>query len=465
MIHLSIHLFFVIAAILLTVFAPCGWNAGFIYLVSGCFLLQNAIYYVLEGRKNILRVELFFGIAFFFVNFAYPLFYYLEAPYFSLYYLPWPQLVISRATAIAYLGYAFYMLGLCPRPKKEVSFPKETKVKWTISNRQFTLFFLLMVVSFILYIAFGGLKVMKEVYSGSNASLRDSGAYSYFYILFSLASYLVAMFLFRLPRHKWWFYLGVILLILIAMLSTGSRTLALGIVLILVVGWNNHFRKFRWWEVLCVMIGGVLSLFLIVQVRQYDNNWIVAAQQIQIARITDVFKDLIINGRNLYVLVDYAIQNGYSYLHGMLLNIASILPGLSKPIMDITGDPYEVLCAQEFVNYLTLGLDSSWGLGCNMIGDAFRSFGYIGTAICMWLIGWGVRMSYNKRNENVYIYTIYYLLVSYSIFYTRGPILFPPRTLLWTLAIVWITNKIYKSQIIGQWCKKAKGLIAEKIKQ
>ena len=81
----------------------------------------------------------------------------------------------------------------------------------------------------------GGLKVMKEVYSGAGASLKDTGAYSYFYILFSLASYLVAMFLFRLPRRKWWFYLGVIALIIIAMLSTGSRTLALGIVLILVV--------------------------------------------------------------------------------------------------------------------------------------------------------------------------------------------------------------------------------------
>lgn len=464
MIHLSIHLVFVIAAILLTVFAPSGWNAEFIYLVSGCFLLQNALYYALEGRKNILRFELFFGIAFFFVNFAYPLFYYLQAPYFSLYYLTYPQQVISRATAIAYLGYAFYMLGVCPRPKKDSSVTQEQKAQWTISNRQFTLIFLLMVVCFALYIGLGGLKVMKEVYSGAGASLKDTGAYSYFYILFSLASYLVAMFLFRLPRRKWWFYLGVIALIIIAMLSTGSRTLALGIVLILVVGWNNHFRKFRWWEVLCVMVGGVLALFLIVQVREFDNNWLVAAQQIQVFRITDVFKDLLINGRNLYVLVDYALQNGYSYLHGMLLNIASVLPGLSQPIMDLTGEPYELLCAQEFVNYLTLGYDSSWGLGCNMIGDAFRSFGYVGVAVCMWLIGWGVRVSYHKCNENIYIYVIYYLLVSYSVFYTRGPILFPPRTLLWTLAIVWVVNKIYKSQIIDQWCKKANNIITEKIK-
>lgn len=454
MIHLSIHIVFALIAIILTVFAPMGWNTGFIYLLGRCFVLQNTLYYIFEGRKNILRFELFFGVAFFFVNFAYPLFYYLEDPYFSFYCCAWPRQVISRATAIAYLGYSFYMLGVCPRPHIAIE-PTNTEQKpqWNISSRQFTSIFALMAVCFALYNLCGGLSAMKNVYSGSSVSIKDVGFYSYFYVLFTLSAYLVCIFLFRLPRHKWWFYLSVIILVMLAMLSTGSRTLALGLALVLAVGWNNHFRKFRWWEVVCLMIGGVMSLFIIVQVRKHDQNWIDAVQQIRLLRITDVFEDLIVNGRNLYVLVDYGMKNSYTYFYGMLIDLGTILPGLSKPIMKITGAPYELLCAQEMVTYLTLGKDASWGLGCNMIGDAFKSFGYAGTAICMWLIGWGVRMSYEKKDENMYIHVIYYLLVSYSVFYTRAPILFPPRILFWTLGIVWVSNKIYKSQMIDKWLK------------
>jgi len=450
MTHLILHGIFAVIAVLLTVIAPNGWNSGFIYLVSGCFFLQNLVYWVFEGRKNNLRFELFFFVAFFFVNFAYPLLYYLNDPLFLFYCYPWPSQVICRATAIANLGYAFYMLGLVPYSQQ----PTEKKSKWEISSRQFTLIFLMMIVCFVLYLAFGGLEAMRKVYGGGSVSIKDVGVYSYFYVLFTITAYLVCILVYRLPRRKWWFYLLVMIGVMVAMLSTGSRTLALGITTAMLVGWNNNFRKFRLWEVAGMLVGGVFVLFMIVQVRKYNLNWVDTIKHIRLEQTTDVFGDLIVNGRNLYVLVDYGLTHSYTFFHGMLIDIGNILPGMAKPIMRWTGDPYELLCAQDMVTYLTLGKDSWWGLGCNMIGDAFRSFGYVGTAVCMWLIGWSVKTTYQKQENNIYIYTIHYLLIAYAIFYTRAPILFPPRMLFWTLGLLWCTSKVYKSQLIDRWLKK-----------
>ena len=125
------------------------------------------------------------------------------------------------------------------------------------------------------------------------------------------------------------------------------------------------------------------------------------------------------------------------WFNGMLIDLATPIPGMAKYIVAWTGKPYELLSAQELSTYLELGKDSSWGIGCNMIGDAFRAGKYIGVSLSMFLIGTAVKESYYRSSTNIYWYTIYYLLVSYAVFYARAPILFPPRVLCWTLLLLW----------------------------
>ena len=80
-----------------------------------------------------------------------------------------------------------------------------------------------------------------------------------------------------------------------------------------------------------------------------------------------------------------------------------------------------------------------------MIGEAYRSFGAIGTAIAMFLIGLWVKESYYRAKNSVYWYLMYFLLVGHALIYPRAPLLFDPRLVTWSLlllaVIMGITNR------------------------
>lgn len=414
---------FALLAIVLTILAPEGWNAVFVYSIIGLWLLQNILYGIEVGRKEGMGFWFFYAIAFFFVNLAYPIFYYRLEPSHSIFEIPWNTAVISRATAIAYLGYTWYMLGITPRPEtNDAEGPKVTATRWELNPSGYAWLIGALALLFVAYIASGGWSALASVYHG-NGSLRSVGLYSYIYVLLSLHSYLGCMFLpqlegrYRLPA------ILVLAIILTAILLTGSRSMVLGCVLILLVGWHREVRRFRIWETVLLTLVGVMVLSSMALLRHNNQN-------------ADRMDDLVVNGRNLYVLVDYGLHHGYTGLQGMLIDIASPIPGLGRKITEWADRPYEQLSAQELPTYLVAGTGARWGLGTNMIGDAFRSFGYIGTALLMFLIGRAVRQSYRASSHSIGAYTIYYLLVGYALFYTRAPILFPPRVLIWSLILV-----------------------------
>ena len=105
----------------------------------------------------------------------------------------------------------------------------------------------------------------------------------------------------------------------------------------------------------------------------------------------------------------------------------------------------------ELPSYLFLGADATWGTGTNMIGEAYRSFGAIGTAIAMFLIGLWVKESYYRAKENVYWYMMYFLLVSHALVYPRAPLLFDPRLVTWGLLLLLIVRTIasHQEQIVN----------------
>ena len=77
-----------------------------------------------------------------------------------------------------------------------------------------------------------------------------------------------------------------------------------------------------------------------------------------------------------------------------------------------------------------------------MIGVAYRSFGAVGTAIAMSLIGLWVKESYYRAKNNVYWYLMYFLLVGHALIYPRAPLLFDPRLVTWSLLLLLIVMTI-----------------------
>jgi len=138
-------------------------------------------------------------------------------------------------------------------------------------------------------------------------NLKTVGVYSYFNNIFTLACYLMAIFLFRLDKQKWWFYALVIATCMIITMSTGSRQMALGLMLVLLCSFSMYVYKFKWWQVAVIIAGGAFALFLIVSVRKLGWNpyeWKVRLQHLTVNNYFEIFNDLIVNDLNLFILVD-----------------------------------------------------------------------------------------------------------------------------------------------------------------
>lgn len=437
-----IHIVFTGIAIALFCFAPQYYDQEYCALVMCAFLAQNICHFMFGDRRNWLGFELFFAISFFLVVFTYSVFIRPVHLGYVFFQYPYNRNIDTFALAVANLGYAFYMLGITPLRKRDDSWQK--KPQFVISERTYRLFFLIFVLMFGGYLAFGGLTALQSVYAGGG-SLTDVGIYSYFGNLYTCAAYLLAIFLFCLPTEKRFFYMGMLAVLMLIILSTGSRHLVLSLALILLVGFHIHVRRFKWWEMCTLILVGGFTLFSIQVGRKTGISldiFAAAFDNVDSESIWGIFDDLIINGVNLFVLVDYYLTNGPTWFQSMQVDIASVIPGLGSYIISNADYPHEFLTGGDLPTYLILGPDSVWGIGTVMVGEAYRSFGPIGMCVAMWATGVVIRVVSQRAMFSQYWYALSFLFISHAIIWARGPFLFDPRTVVWTLLMLWGTTAL-----------------------
>jgi len=424
-----INILCVVLAGVLYYFAPEGYDYTFCASVAGLYIAQNAAWMCLRKDKNWMRFELLFMLSFFFVNFAYPLFYADTCANWSFFEHLFNRQVINQATALGYLGYTWYMLGIVGIGERLEVKGERLEVKGERLVWMMRILGVMAVVSFGMFVATGGYTALSEVYSDGK-NLRDVGIYSYFNNLFSISALLMAAFVFQLERQRRWVYLGLLVAFILCLLSTGSRQFSISLVVILLVSYNWHIYHLKGWQVAIVVFLGAVVLFGIMLMRtggkeqQYVSMW-------------DMFEDLTINALNLYVLTDWGNSHDCTWLHGMLLDLCSPIPKLGSWLVDYTGEAPELLHGGDLPSYLLLGREAGWGTGTNMVGEAFRSFGLAGMCIVMWGIGAVIRWAYNHAGENIYWCVFYLLMVGHAVIYPRAPILYDPRTIIWSLVLLW----------------------------
>lgn len=427
-----------IASTVLFLKAPHHYDYMYCCVLMWLYIAQNVLYFATNKRKNWFGFEFIFCLSFFFVNFVYPVFYYPMRPHFSFFAMPFNANVITRSTALAYFGYAWYLLGATRIFRMQREEPDAPTFQ--IGMNQYLCFFVVTALSFALFVVTGGVRQLQSVYSGGGM-LGDVGIYSYFNNIFTIGCYAMAIFLFRIkPKHRW-FYALALLFCLSVILMTGSRQLTIGIVLILAVGFSMYVRHLKFWQILLLMLAGACALFLIMSVRKLGFDpalWQRKMSGMQLQSILDIFEDLIINDLNLFVLVEYADTHPLTWFHGMLLDITSPIPGVANKIIAMAGEPKELLHGGDLPSYILLGANACWGTGTNMVGEAYRSFGLIGTALAMMLIGFLVKESFYRAKDSVYWYMLYFLFVSHALIYPRAPLLFDPRLVVWSLGLLWV---------------------------
>lgn len=437
-IQFLVNLFFVMLSIAYCVMAPNVYNLVFCQIVALTYVVHNVSYFALLDRKNWLGFELFFCLSFFFVNYVYPVFIYPIFPNFAVFSYAFELNIVPKATAIAYLGYSCYLLG-CTSLNDD-SRKENVGEGFKVTHMQLNIALVMVLFFFVCYILTGGLAAMRSVYA-DGGDINEVGLYSYFKLLFTISSYLLAVFTFKLEGKTKWWYVASLVMIMFMMLTTGSRTLVIGLSLIMIVSFNNNVRKIRLIEFAVIVVVGVLVLYSIMLDRgeQADTDISSVVESSDVGWL-EAFLDLIVNNRNLYVLIDYASSHPFTFFHGMLVDLTAPIPGVSSMLVAIFNEPIELLHGGMLPTYLEFGTGSSYGLGTNMVGEAYRSFGYPGTAIMMFAIGYVVSKTYYLGKSNMYMYMLYYLLVSHSIMYTRGPIIMDLRLITWTMALLYITT-------------------------
>lgn len=442
-----LNIAFAIAATVLYIRAPWTYSYDYCVTLMGLFIAQNVLFFATNKRTHWLGFEFFFALSFFLVNFVYPVFYApTERIYWSFFSYSFNDNYVTRATALAYFGYAWYMLGatrLLQLRREEPSAPT-----FMISMRQYIWFFAVTMIAWGLFVLTGGLAALQSVYA-EGSSLRAVGIYSYFNNIFTIGCYLMAIFIFRLPKQKWWFYVLVIGSFMLLLLSTGSRQLAVSLALILITGFSMYVYHLKWWQVAILVAGGSVLLFLVMTLRKEGLDpaaWQAKLAHTKLEEFWDIYEDLIINDVNLFRLFGWAQENDLTWFQGMTLDIASPIPGLAGHIIANSDVPPQMLHGGDLPSYLFLGSKATWGTGTNMIGEAYRSFGAVGTAIAMFFIGLWVKESYYRAKNNVYWYLMYFLLVGHALIYPRAPLLFDPRLVTWSLLLLLIVMTLTEHQ-------------------
>jgi len=421
--------------------APEGYDHSFCIGIAMAYIAQNICWMVLNKKEQWIGFEVFFMISFFFVNFAYPVIYAPVYAHWSFFEMEFNRHVINQATAMAWLAYSCYLVGIGGRGGEEARGREGERARGLDGERAFPIevfriFCGIAIVGFGLFVATGGYSALKDVYSAGK-DLRDVGIYSYFNNLFSIGALLMAATVFRLEKEKRLVYMGLLAAFVVILLSTGSRQFSISLVVVMLVSYSWYIYRLKGWQVVCIMLAGAATLFVIVQTRSSSGNmsseWVSA---------WDIFEDLSINAINLYVLVDWGNSHDCTWLHGMLLDIVSPVPKLGTWLTETLGEAKELLHGGDLPSYILLGRDAHWGTGTNMVGEAYRSFGIVGMCASMWGIGRVIRLADERRGENIYWNVFYLLMAGHAVIYPRAPLLYDPRTIVWTMLLLWLGRKI-----------------------
>lgn len=451
---LTLNIFFCLFAGLLVYAAPDKYDYEFCLFILIIFLVNIIFYFVSNRTKtgNAANFDFFFIFSYGMVNFIYPVFYKPYDPNYTVFEMPFNHNVISKSTAIAYLGFAFFSLGISSYRKNEPiskRIIKEQLPTFTINNIFVRAIFVVAMISFIGYIATGGLAELQNVYSG-DGDLNAVGIYSYFNNIFVICSNLLAIFVFlvtdKLTKIVAFTFIVICSLL---MLATGSRTLVLGLALILIVSYSRYIKRISLPKILLFLLIGSLFMTFIQLSRTQEfsgGNWSDnASKNIVIESPLDIFNDLVVNNRNLYVLVDFADKHGNVYFLSAISDVSSPFPGLSTYISESMNVPKELIFGGALPTFLEFGSNSDWGIGTNLVGETYVGYGFYGVIIIMFLLGYVVKKTYNASSHNINAFIIYFLLVSHAVFFPRAFYLYQPRTVVWSLLLVFILLKITNS--------------------
>jgi oligosaccharide repeat unit polymerase len=275
----------------------------------------------------------------------------------------------------------------------------------------------------------------------------------------NMSASLFAMFLFLgKTQGKRLFYLAIIILFIGLYLLSGSRYMPLGLLIILLLAYNEIQRRIPSLIFLGMLVVGIVVFYFISTIRADSvsqglniEEFVANASD---KSIFDFAYDLVMNNRNLYVLVDFADTNGLTYGLTMLSPVLMLVPFAGTFVSESFGIPIDFMYVAGFNTYLEFGFGSAYGLGGNMVADVYLSFGFVGVLVAFIFLGFFVSLVISKYPGNVRYFIVYCLLAGNSVFMNRESFLLPLRPVLYSLLMFWILNSLFKNFKLNFTLKK-----------
>ena len=404
-----------------------------IFCVEGFFLLKT------KCKYNLLNFEMLFTIGFAFVCYAYPMVYYNLDPYFSLFGLDFPEVYITKGTALATVAYSFLAYGFLKYPTVEQAVTLENR-NIGFSSKFLTklteLLLLVMLVSLVPVLLSGEY----DMNWGAGSEIRGVMESLIFYTLFQKFYRNRGCDLKSLIKKDKIYFALVISYVLLST-AIGNRGNIIRIGLLLFVLFNIYIKKLSNATVLIVMLLGIFLMYARGAVR--DSGSYQNARENSV-HILDFGRDLIINNRSEYVLMDIADRNGHTYGKNFLGSLLSSIPYAQSTLLTITGMTVEDISSGSMVtrDYFAKGDPDSFGLGTNIVGDVYLAFGLPGVIFLFYLLGYSIsKISYRANQGNPIMQYIYAILLMNSVIWIRADFFKPLQMVIWGVALYYFFDR------------------------
>ncbi len=444
---------FFIVSILLILLAPNSYSYEFCLLIHWLYIILAVYNLYLIRKYGYIGFTMFFSLAFYFVNFVYPVFYYPTNPHFSLFVYAFNENLISYCTTVAFCAYASFSFGLrkfFAKHKIIVYGGHPPIINMCLNARLIKILYFIFLCVLIVFLFNGGTNYFTHQFSGtSNMEDVESG---YIFALLQAIIYPLLILVLIYPQKKSSIFLIPFITIvctIIIIILTGSRTLPMALVIIIVTLYNDCIKRIKLITFFSGLVCGILFLSIVGALRGSGNmielDSLQQSGNIINDKQADIFSfanELIINNRSLYSLIGYAQENTYTFGVTLLGGILNIVPFLHSTFCNLTGIHPDFLGSATFNTFLESGHYRHQGLGTNAVSDIYLAFGIIGVVVGFYALGYIINwLQYNKFKSINYCLA-YYIMVSGAVYSCRSSFLGNIRPIIWSIIIVWFISHI-----------------------
>ena len=365
-------------------------------------------------RVEFFGFNLLFTLSFFACCYIFPIFVYPIAPMYSLFEFGYDPNVISKCTALASVAYSCYVCGLLKNIKGVVKYRAENQneiLQIVDSYVDSKIIYRIALLIFVLFLLSGGYYYLDKQYS--EGIMGGGGVVAYLYALVSVIPVMLTYVLNCDFSKK---YVLISLFFVFLLLSTGSRTFPLALLLGAFYVYSSKHRVSNILTIILLIVGLLIMSFI----------GSTRGGQESVGMNTDVgywnvFLDLIVNNRNLYDA--YSLVESKGIVPTVFLGpILAALPMSQSFFVALTGVPEHTMTSASYFTVETFGSNPPFGLGTNIVGDVFLGGGLIAVIILFYLLGYLVTkalyMIHVKKNLTWYIF--YLALVTSGIYICRG---------------------------------------------